>query len=201
MELKEKNLVHIQQMHEGFELIGIETRNKYRILDEHQRPIAFAAEQSTGLGGIILRQFLGHWRSFSVVIFDQSKKPLYNVQFPFRWIWKTLYLSTADGRRIGHLQQRFAIFRKKFDVHDVNGRHVANINSSFFRFWTFEFFTNGRSIGKIQKKWSGVLSEMFTDKDNFVVSFNPELDEDTRALMLATSIMVDIIYFERKAAS
>lgn len=199
--LKDARLLHVQQVHEAFELLGFETRNKYQIIDDDGKPVAYAAEQSTGLGGTILRQILGHWRAFSVIIFDQNKKPLYEMQFPFRWFWKTLYLSTPEGRRIGHLQQRFAIFRKKFDVYDVNGRLLANINSSFFRFWTFEFQNNGRSIGKIQKKWSGMLSEIFTDKDNFVVTFNSELEEDKRALMLATSIMVDIIYFENNKKS
>jgi len=192
----EAKLLHVQQVHEGWELIGIESRNKYKILDERSNPIAFAAEQSTGLTGTILRQVLGHWRSFNVTIFDQSKKPVYKMNFPFRWFFKTLYVSDTEGNEIGHLQQKFAIFRKKFDVHDVNGNVVAKINSSFFRFWTFEFFHNNRSLGKIQKKWSGALSEIFTDKDNFVVSYKPALSQEIKVLMLATCIMVDIIYFE-----
>jgi uncharacterized protein YxjI len=100
---------------------------------------------------------------------------------------------------LGHIQQRFAIFRKQFDVHDSRGRVIARINSSFFRFWTFEFKSGQRELGKIEKKWSGVLSEMFTDKDNFIVSFEDKTDEKLRPLMLATCLMVDMIYFENKA--
>lgn len=194
--LRTAQLLHIQQVHEALELLGFETRNKYKILDEAQRPLAFAAENSSGIGGTLLRHFLGHWRSFRVTIFDEDKKPVLNLHFPFRFLWKTLYVSEVSGRRVGHLQQRFAIFRKKFDVYDVNNRVIAKINSSFFRFWTFEFFRQGRSIGKIEKKWSGALSELFTDKDNFILKFNQELDQDQKSLMLATCIMVDIVYFE-----
>jgi uncharacterized protein YxjI len=79
---------------------------------------------------------------------------------------------------------------------------VAKINSSFFRFWTFEFEDNGRVIGKIQKKWSGILSEAFTDKDNFEISFkNQNLTTDMKVLMLSTCLLVDIIYFENNKAS
>jgi uncharacterized protein YxjI len=196
-DLKEKHLLHIQQLHEAFELLGFETRNKYQILDEYRNPLAFAAEKSTGFTGTILRQVLGHWRSFDVIIYDEERKPLYKMSFPFRWFWKTLYLSTAEGQRIGHLKQRFALFRKKFDLYDTYGKLIANINSSFFRFWTFEFQDpKGRSLGKIEKKWAGVLSEAFTDKDNFIITFRPGISHDTRVLMLATCIMVDIIYFE-----
>ena len=131
-----------------------------------------------------------------MTIFNQEKQKVFDLNFPFRWFFKTLILSDAAGRSVGRLEERFAFFRKKFDVYDQENRLVAKINSSFFKFWTFEFFDGGRSLGKIQKKWSGMLGEIFTDKDNFVVSFTPMTNPDTKALMLATCIMVDIIYFE-----
>lgn len=202
-DLQEKKLLHVQQIFEGLELLGFETRNKYRILDENKNPYAYAAEQATGVAGAIFRHFFGHWRSFKVIIFNEKREPIYELHFPFRWFFKTLYVSHANGKRIGHLQQRFAIFRKKFDVHDVYGKTIAKINSSFFRFWTFEFEDqHARKLGTIQKKWSGAIGEFFTDKDNFVVSFaDPNLAADTKALMLSTCIMVDIIYFENNKGS
>jgi uncharacterized protein YxjI len=198
--IKIAHTLHVQQVYENWELLGFETRNKYKILDEKQNPVGFAAEQASGISGAILRQFLGHWRSFKVLVYDQNKTPIYTLDFPFRWFFKTLYVSDANGRKIGHLEQRFAIFRKKFDLHNVNNRVIAKINSSFFKFWTFEFFDNHRSLGKIQKKWAGALSEIFTDKDNFVVTFDHTQDEDMKIMMLSTCIMVDIIYFENNKA-
>ncbi len=132
-----------------------------------------------------------------MIIFNEQKEPVYKLEFPFRWFFKTLFVKDSEGRKLGRLQQRFAIFRKKFDVFDGRGVLIAQINSSFFKFWTFEFFKGQRTLGKIQKKWAGALSEMFTDKDNFVVSYeDPDLSAETRAIMLATCVMVDIIYFE-----
>jgi hypothetical protein len=77
---------------------------------------------------------------------------------------------------------------------------VARINSSFFHFWTFEFFDRARSLGKIQKKWSGALTELFSHKDNFVISFRPGLWPDLQVLLLAACLMVDIVYFENNKA-
>lgn len=190
--------LHVQQVWEGFEIVlGFESRNKYRILDQNLNPLAFAAEQSSGLGGTILRQILGHWRSFKVTIFNQARERIYDVEFPFRWFLKTLILKDATGRRLGHLDERFAFFRKKFDVYDDRGKVVARINSSFFKFWTFDFRFGPNHLGTIQKKWSGILGEFFTDKDNFVVSYaDPNLTAEVKALMLATCLMVDIVYFE-----
>lgn len=202
-QLRVSKRLHIQQVAEGLEIfLGWESRNKYRILDENESPIAFAAEEKTGLSGHILRQFLGHWRSFKVAVFDQNKQKHLSLHFPFRWFLKSLYVSSPDGRRIGHLHQRFAFFRKKFDVFDSNGVLIASINSSWFKFWTFEFFSRERKLGTLQKKWSGALTEIFTDKDNFTLSFaDPGLSEGTKSLMLATCLMVDIVYFENNQGS
>ncbi len=196
-------ILHVQQVWEGFEIVfGFETRNKYKILDKNLKPVAFAAEQSTGILGSIFRQFLGHWRTFQVVLYNENREKEYLLDFPFRWFFKTLFLTDIRGHKVGHLQQKFAIFRKKFDVYDQHGQLIAKINSSFFKFWTFEFFDGHRSLGKIQKKWSGVLGELFTDKDNFVISYNdPDLNQDVKVLMLATCLMVDIIYFENNQGS
>lgn len=194
--------LHVQQVHEAFEIVlGFETRNKYRILDDRNTPVAFAAEQSSGITGTLLRQLLGHWRTFQVHIFDQSRTLQYKAKFPFRWFFKTLILQGPSGEHVGHIQERFAIFRKKFDVYNSHGKLVARINSSWFRFWTFEFEAHHKRLGKIEKKWSGVLSEFFTDKDNFLITFGADADEEFRALMLATCIMVDIVYFENKGSS
>ncbi len=196
--LQNAKYLHVQQVLEGFEVVlGWETRNKYRILDENKQPVAYAAEQEKSFLSSLMRQFFGHWRSFKVTIFNQQRQPEYYLNFPFRWFFKTLYVSDASGKPIGKLQQRFALFRKKFDVYDQHEQLIAKINSSFFKFWTFEFYQNNRKIGSIQKKWSGALFELFTDKDNFVVTFDDlNMSVETKALIMSTCLMVDIIYFE-----
>ena len=48
--------------------------NKYAILDENENKIGFAAEQQKGIFAFLLRQFLGHWRSFEIHFYDEEKK-------------------------------------------------------------------------------------------------------------------------------
>ena len=196
--LKTAQRLHVQQVYEGFEIVlGWETRNKYRILDEAMRPIAFAAEEKTGMGGALMRQFFGHWRSFKMQIFDEKHQQTFEVDFPFRWFFKTLILRDMNGKELGYLQQRWALFRKKFDIHDDSDRVIARINSPFFKIWTFDVRFGSRKLGTIQKKWGGVLGEFFTDKDNYVVSYaDPNLTFEVKSLMLAMTLMVDIVYFE-----
>lgn len=63
--------------------------------------------------------------------------------------------------------------------------------------WTFNFHHGPRKLGNVQKVWAGVLGEFFTDKDNFEVNFDdPNLSPELKTLMLATCLMVDVVYFE-----
>lgn len=43
------NKLQVKQSFELFEIFDFETRNKYRIADEHGQPVAFAAEQTKGI--------------------------------------------------------------------------------------------------------------------------------------------------------
>lgn len=195
--------IHIKQIYEISEiLIGWESRNKYQILDENNAFLAYAAEKSQGFRGALMRGMLKHWRRFDIVVFNESREKMFNLHFPFRWFFKTLIVQDHEGLHIGTLQQRWAFFYKKFDILDKNGRVVCRIRSPFFKIWTFEFKRATKKIGTLQKKWSGLASEMFTDRDNFTLSFaDPSLEEETKLMMMSMALLVDIIYFENNQGS
>lgn len=200
-DLQSVQFLHVQQVYEGFELLGFEGRNKYQILDEQKNLVAYAAEENTGFGGMLSRQFFGHWRTFNINIFNHKRESILVAHFPFRWFFKSLYLDDAEGRPLGHLQQRFALFHKKFDLHDVRGRVVARIRSPLFKIWTFEIKHGFKNLGRIEKKWKGILSEMFTDTDQYIIRFGKDADLEMKQLMLATCLMIDIVYFENNQAA
>jgi uncharacterized protein YxjI len=196
--LRNAQRLHIQQVYENFEiLLGWESRNKYRILDQENLPVAYAAEEKSGLGGVLLRQILGHKRPFKIHIYNEAREKMYELEFPFRWFFKTLYLRDHTGKHLGHLQERWAIFRKKFDIYDAQNRVIGEINTPFFKVWTFDVHSSHKKLGTIQKKWAGILGEFFTDKDNYLISYaDPNLPLEAKSLMLAMGLMIDIVYFE-----
>lgn len=200
--IEEASLLHVQQVFEAIELfVDWETRNKFRILDQNKRQIGFAAEQSKGFFGAIFRQFMGHWRSFEIVIFDEERNELFRLKVPFRWFFRDVIIEDMNGKKIGQIEQRFAIFRKKFDLIGSHGRPFARVNSGFFRFWTFDVENRGRTIGSVKKRMSGILTEIFTDRDNFVVEYkSKDLSFEEKVIMLSLSFLVDLIYFEKKGS-
>lgn len=198
--LDRESEIFIRQRHELGEFLGFETRNKYEVTDRNRNIIAYAAEQNKGLIGFLSRQFLGHWRSFEIMLFAPNRQPLFKVSHPFRFFFQRMEVVDHQGRLLGAVQQRFAFLFKRFDILAADGRVLFTMSSAPWKIWTFPFKRDGREVAVIRKKWSGVLSEMMTDKDNFQVAFgDPAISNDERILMLASAIFVDLQYFEKKA--
>jgi uncharacterized protein YxjI len=197
--LQQTSELMIVQRRELAELFGLETRNKYAI-EVNGAPLAFAAEQGKGGLAFFARMFFGHWRSFEFHFFDNARQLVLRALHPFRFFFQRLEVSDAMGRQLGAIQQRFAVFWKRFDVTDPSGRVLLTVSSPIWRPWTFVFKRDDRELARVEKKWSGMLQEAFTDADRFRVAFDsPELNLDERSLVLAAGIFIDLQYFERKA--
>ncbi|MGC4087601.1 MAG: phospholipid scramblase-related protein [Polyangiaceae bacterium] len=197
--VQRSNEIFVVQKRELAEFFGVETRNKYSI-EANGAPFAFAAEQGKGGLAFLARMFLGHWREFEIHFFDNARQLVLRALHPFRFFFQRLEVSTADGRPIGAIQQRFAFFSKRFDVSNAQGNVVLTVSSPIWRPWTFVFERNGRAQARVEKKWSGLLREAFTDADRFRVLFeSAELSLDERSLVLAAALFIDLQYFEQKA--
>ncbi|MFZ5893804.1 MAG: phospholipid scramblase-related protein [Myxococcota bacterium] len=191
--------IMVVQRRELAELFGFETRNKYA-LEVNGTPIGFAAEQGKGGLAFLARMFLGHWRTFEIHVFDNARHLILRVVHPFRFFFQRLEVSAVDGRPLGAIQQRFAFFSKRFDVTDAAGNLRLTVSSPLWRPWSFAFERDGNVQARVEKKWSGLLREAFTDTDRFRVAFeSAALSPDDRALVLAAAIFIDLQYFEQKA--
>lgn len=192
-------VLYIRQVREFVELIGFETRNKYEISDSTSQ-IGFAAEQNKGIWGFIGRQFFGHWRTFEVAVFNNQKEIVLRCHHPFRFLFQRFEVESAEGRPLGFLQQRFAFFRKRFDLHFYDSQEVMEMNSPFWKFWTFPVFSRNQEVALIEKRWSGTFDEIFMDSDKFRIVFkSPSLTNEQKLVILAAALFTDLQYFERKA--
>lgn len=193
------NNILVQQVHEIGEWIGFETRNKYRIMDANKNELAFAAEQQKGILGFLLRQYLGHWRKFDVHFFTPDREVFLVAHHPFRWFFERIELRDHNKKYLGAIQKRFSILTKRFDVENERGLTIMEVSSPIWKIWTFTFLNKGKKIAEVKKKWSGVFTEFLTDKDNFMVEFtDSSLTDEEKKLVMASSVFIDLLYFERK---
>lgn len=200
--MSQHNQVLVRQRHELAEWFGFETRNKYEVISSSGQSLAFAAEQGRGIFGLMMRQMLGHWRRFELHFFTPDRQEFMRAVHPFRWYFEELVVTDHQGHSLGRVVKRFALLSKKFVVRDASDQVLMTVSSPIWKIWTFPFERNGRDVAVVRKKWSGLLAEAFTDKDTFSVEIqDPSLNEDTRRLLLAAALYIDLMFFEKKAQS
>ncbi len=200
--LDQESGVVIKQVKELVEVLGFETRNKYEIYTQSGKQIGFAAEQQKGFVGMCLRQILGHWRNFDIHVFDNQRQEQLIAHHPFRFYFQRLEIQDAAGRSLGYLEKQFSILTKRFVVYDELEHESSRMESGLFRIWTFPFKRNGKEIARISKKWGGAMTEMFLDADTLLLEFlDPTLRPNEKAVLLASAIFVDLLYFENNQAT
>ena len=64
---------------------------------------------------------------------------------------------------------------------------------------TFFIRRGEEEIGKITKKWSGLLKETFTDADTFGLSVDADTKPEHVVLLLGAVFLIDFVHFESKS--
>jgi len=175
-------------------LIGFEQKNKYAVMTEAGDTVCFAAEEG---GNFVLRMLLKGYRPFTIAIVSESGERLLTLKRPFRFFFSRLDIMDAGGVRLGTIEREFALLRRIYKVMDASGTEVFKLFGPILRPWTFQVMRDGGEIGKITKKWSGLLKEAVTKADNFGVTFPPDLDVKQKAILLAGVFLIDFVHFER----
>jgi uncharacterized protein YxjI len=192
----------VRQVKEWSEiLLGYEARNHYEVLDEGGRVVARVAEEGSGFGRWLGRQFLGRCRRATLHVMDPRGGELARIEKPFRWYFHQVEL-VEDGRPAGRIVRRFTIFTDRFALLGADGRELISIERGFlnhFRFrGTFKVTMSGLEVARITKEWRGLLTEWFTDADLFGVEFlADDLDPAVKSLLFAATFLIDFACFEQ----
>lgn len=187
----------IRQRFEGAELVGIESRNRYLITDGEKRPLAEAEEQSTGLAGAVLRQFLRHHRRYEVTISVPGIGTVLSLHHPFCLYFHSLQVKDATGKPLGTVRRRFGILSKIIEILPADGREMITMRAGLFRIWSFPFQRGGQTVATVTKRWGGAIKEIFTDADTFEVTIEDRsLPLADRNLILSAAFLIDALYFD-----
>lgn len=181
-------------------LLSFEAKNKYVVYDEDQQPVLAVEEQGKGFLSFLKRVFLGPFRPFTAHVEDLSRNALLlSLHRPWRWIFHTIEVAGPSGEAIGRIEKRWSWLRRIYTVYGAGGEEVATLFGPIFKPWTFEIRVGGNPepVGLLQKKWSGLAKEMFTDADNFRLELSGIPDPSVKALLFSATVLVDVVHFER----
>ncbi len=190
-------LVVSQQKEWGEILTGFETRNRYVVMDGTGSVLYGAAEEKGGIGGWLGRQFLKAHRPFKLSVITMEGTLVIRAIRPFRFIFHELAVYDGQGELLGTIKQRWAVLRRLYSVRNASGEEMFELIGPFWHPWTFEIRKDGELLGKITKKWSGLLKESFTDADHFGVELPKTWDVKTKAVFLGAVFLIDFAHFEQ----
>ena len=195
------NALMIRQKKEWGEILtGFETKNKYEVMDPWGNPMFQVEEEGGSFATIITRFLLTALRPFTMHIFSPDGKGLLLLKRPFRFFFHELEVCKANGSPLGTVKRRFSILRRRYSILDRHGNEIYQLFGPILHPWTFEIKNGVQELGKITKKWSGLLKEAVTDADNFGINFPKGIDLGKKAILLGAVFLIDFVHFENKGS-
>ncbi|KAK4531437.1 hypothetical protein CCYA_CCYA08G2294 [Cyanidiococcus yangmingshanensis] len=177
-------LVVTREIEWGNLLIGFEQANKYAIRVADGRIVGFIAEESS-LGRAILRQALRTHRSFQATIMDALGTPVLRVHRPAYLVSSSISVyrmsGDAPGPLLGEAHMNWHLWRRRYDLFDAQGRQFGEIDAPML---AIEFPVRGETssslgnppiLASIDKDWTGLGRELFTDARQYVVRMDPSV--------------------------
>ncbi len=98
---------------------GLETKNRYRIVDSTGEQICFAYEESSFLA----RQFLGKRRPLTLHVVDSQGSPLLLARRKFYWFFSHLEFLSPEGEVLGRLERRMGFLSRRFRSRQATWKH------------------------------------------------------------------------------
>jgi len=190
----------VKQDLEYFEaLTGIETQNSYQVLGATGSSAILGPVCAKESSGFISRMACGNRRPWTIRLGEAPHLLL--VERPFRFFMQEVRVRSGPERLfLGSVRREcygYPLLRN-FTIYDAMGAPYLRLTCPFFSFgWTFTLRDlDGNEMGKITKRWAGVMQELFTDADNFGAGFPRDLPTDAKALVLGAVFLIDFCFFE-----
>ncbi|XP_064468744.1 phospholipid scramblase 2-like isoform X1 [Ornithodoros turicata] len=190
---------------------GFETGNKYIACNNQGQQVYFLAESSN----ICTRCCCDEGRCFSMNVMDTQKRQVMKFIRPLRCqsnyrglcccCLQQVEVQAPPEQTIGFVKEGCSFCRSSFYICDNAGSPLVRVQgpcitrscpcSCDVKFAVLTLA--GKEIGVITKQWSGAVKEMFTDADTFSVTFPLDLDIRAKASIVACSILIDYMFFEK----
>lgn len=173
----------------------IELTDEYRIRDEEGNDIGYIREegQSVLKKAARLVSDLDQFFTHRLSMYDSQGTKVVELLRPRKIMKSRVEITDGSGRPVGTIVQKNILGKKRFGLEGASGERLGAINAENWRAWDFAIEDEtGAEVGRITKKWAGLLREGFTTADNYVLEINGNVSPDLRLMMLGSAAGVDL---------
>jgi uncharacterized protein YxjI len=134
---------------------------------------------------------------FNVLVTETSGKKIVNIKRGTTFFRSDVQVFDERDQLIGYFKQKFWSVGGKFEIVDKNQKPVCTLQGKWTG-WDFKFTKDTTELGFVNKKWSGIGKEFFTSADNYVLSINENVAQDSveRQLIFAAVMVIDMVLKE-----
>jgi len=183
----------------------MKTTDTYDIFDPESGKQVGVAKEAIPTWAQVLRFFIS--KKLMPTTVEVREHPegalVFTMKKPVAFFREVVEVYDAQGDKIGYFKSKLMSIGGGFWVYDTSDKHFAEVKGKWTG-WEFKFLTpDGVELGQVSKKWGGVLRELFTSADNYVVSVADHLAEQpiAKMLLLAAALAIDIVYYEQGGVS
>ncbi len=173
----------------------IEMTDEYRIFDGVGTEIGTIreVEQSTTKKAVRLFSGVDQFLTHKLVVFDSDGQQVLMVERPAKLMKSKIKVSDAQGTERGAILQDNVVGKKHFALVDGRGDRIGSIDGENWMSWDFAMHdSTGAEVGRITKKWAGILKEGYTTADTYILQIEAEVSSDLRLLMFASAAGLDV---------
>jgi uncharacterized protein YxjI len=173
----------------------IETMDEYRVFDDAGAEIGTIreVEQSTTRRAVRLFSGVDQYLTHKLGVFDRDGQEVLMLDRPAKLMKSRIRVSDAAGMERGAILQDNLVGKKHFALVDGNGDRIGSIDGENWMSWDFAIHDSaGAEVGRITKKWTGLLKEGYTTADTYVLQIDAEVSLDLRLLMFASAAGLDV---------
>ena len=100
----------------------------------------------------------------------------------------------GHGQVLAQLRSKLFSLGGAFLIFDPTGQEVGLLKGDW-KGWDYAASVHGQPLGIVTKKWAGVLKEVFTNADQYLVKSERP---DQLPLLLGLALAIDVVYKERQ---
>jgi uncharacterized protein YxjI len=168
--------------------------NEYEITDESGDALGVIRQEGQSKARKLLRlvtsvdQFLTH----KLAVYDTQGEKVLELVRPAKVFKSTLEVVDGQGAPVGKIVQENVVGKKRFRLEGPSDEIVGSIDAENWRSWDFAIHDPaGTEVGRITKKWAGILREGFTTADRYLLNVSGTVGGDLRKLMVASAAGID----------
>lgn len=134
---------------------------------------------------------------FNVVIKTPEGENLLTVKRGISFFRSKVEVLDENNIVIGKFKQQFFSIGGKFKVLDENDKELCMLKGKWTS-WDFKFVRDTTEFAHVTKKWGGIGKELFTSADNYMLSIDENVPQDSklRLLIIGAVMCIDMVLKE-----